>query len=224
MNREDDNLYARHQMLVALVNVLVHDLRNPLHSATLLIEAMGSPAADAAALRGKLRAQIGKLDALIAETNASMKEQTLPVDVEVVDVDAWLRLMVEHYTVVTGRAATFVLPPAAGVEVSIDRRLVELSAIEIAGVIAGRQSENGAGAPRVTVDIDEPEPGTVRVRFGELEPDFAATLAKAPFSIAGGGIHLAVARAMAQNGGATLRLEHNADSVAHFALHLKKSE
>jgi signal transduction histidine kinase len=223
MNREDDNLYARYQTLVALVNVLVHDLRNPLHSATLLIEAMASPSADPNVLRGKLRAQIGKLDGLIAETNSSMKEQTLPATIEVVDLDAWIRQLVERYAVATGRNVSFVLPAASGLEIVADRRLIELSAIEIASTIAERQADQGT--PRVTLAIDEPEPGAVRVRFGELEPTFAASLAKAPFAIAGGGIRLAVARAMAQNGGAMLRLEHGADNAgAHFALHLKKPE
>src|SRR5262245_3758767 len=101
MTREYDDLYARHQMLAALVNVLVHDLRNPLHSATLLVEAMGSPSANIETLRNKLRAQIGKLDGLIAETNNSAKEMALEPTVEVIAVDALLGALADHYAAIT---------------------------------------------------------------------------------------------------------------------------
>ena len=59
---KDDDLYARYQTLAAAISVLLHDLRNPLHSATLLVEAMGSRNADLDSLRGKLRGQFGKLE------------------------------------------------------------------------------------------------------------------------------------------------------------------
>jgi hypothetical protein len=76
----------------------------------------------------------------------------------------------------------------------------------------------------LTVTVDEAEPGSVRVRIGDLEAAYAATLAKAPFAIAGGGIRLAVARAMTQNAGGMLRLEHGPDDKAAFAVFLRKPE
>jgi hypothetical protein len=222
MNRNDD-LYARYQTLVALVNVLVHDLRNPLHSATLILEAMGSPTADPTTLRNKLRAQIGKLDSLIAETNAEMKEQAPTPQVDKVEVDAWLRALIEQTSLAP--PAKWILPPAERAEIAVDRRLLDLAAADIAAVLAEHAAQrDGAGAPVLTVTTDESEPGTIRVRMGDLDAAFAATLAKAPFAIAGGGIRLAVARAMTQNAGAMLRLEHGPDNKAAFAFFLRKPE
>ncbi|HEX9297103.1 MAG TPA: hypothetical protein VF881_14770, partial [Polyangiaceae bacterium] len=83
----DDDIYARHQTLAALVSVLLHDLRNPLHSATLLVEAMGSRTADVEALRGRLRAQFAKLDGLISEAAGPIRELTVEPRIENVSID-----------------------------------------------------------------------------------------------------------------------------------------
>lgn len=221
MSREYDELYARHQMLTALVNVLVHDLRNPLHSATLLVEAMGSPSANIEALRAKLRAQIGKLDGLIGETNASMKELAVEPSIEIVDVDPLLRDLVEHFPPNAEHPATFVLPPASGLAVAVDHKLLRQAAVEVARVLAERQASAEKPA-RVMVTIDEPEEGGVRLYFGDLAREHGEALAKAPFAIAGGGIRLAVARSMTQSAGGTLRLEQNTDGIARFAFYLRK--
>jgi K+-sensing histidine kinase KdpD len=223
MTREYDDLYARHQMLAALVNVLVHDLRNPLHSATLLVEAMGSPSANIETLRNKLRTQIGKLDGLIAETNNSAKEMALEPTVEVIAVDALIGALADHYAAMTDRQVTFDLPRASGLEIATDRKLFERAAIEVATAIAERQGE-GTAAPRVAITIDEPEDGIVRVHFGDLAREHGDAIAKAPFAIAGGGIRLAMARSLAQIAGAMLRLEQDAAGIGRFAFSLHRAE
>jgi signal transduction histidine kinase len=219
MTSDDDDLYTRHQMLAALVNVLVHDLRNPLHSATLLIEAMGSPSADVEALRTKLRGQIGKIDGLIAQTTAGMKELAQEPRVETIAIDELLRSIVERYVKVTARATTFELPAASGLDIAADRRMLERAAIEIAAVIAERQRQPEDGPPpRVLLTVDEPEPGTVCLRLGDLQGQEAEATAKAPLTISGGGIRLAVARSLAQRAGATLRVEQIRGGPTRFAL------
>jgi len=223
MTREDDDLYARHQLLAALVNVLVHDLRNPLHSATLLIEAMGSPSADAELLRTKLRGQIGKVEAVIAQTTGAVKQLVHEPRVEAVDIDALLRSVAERYSTVTVRPATFVLPAASGLEIAADRRMLERAVIEIAAVIAERQRQPEDGPPpRVLLAVDEPEPSTVRLRLGDLRGEDAEAAAKAPFTISGGGVRLAVARSLAQKAGATLRVEQTDEGLTRFALLLPR--
>jgi hypothetical protein len=224
MTREYDDLYARHQMLAALVNVLVHDLRNPLHSATLLVEAMGSPSANIEALRGKMRAQIGKLDGLIGETNASVKDLVVEPNVEATAVDAWLRALSDRFATIAERQATFVLPPASGLEVATDRKLLERAAIEVAAALVERQGrESETPAARVLITIDEPEAGSVRVSLGDLAREHGDALAKAPFAIAGGGIRLAMARSLAQSAGAMLRFEQDAEGTGRFAFFLRKT-
>ena len=73
----EGDLYERYQSLTALVAVLAHELRNPLHGATLLVEAMGLPGADVGALRQKLRAQLSKMDALVSEVVDPAREMTI---------------------------------------------------------------------------------------------------------------------------------------------------
>jgi len=225
MKRDDDDLYARHQLLAALVNVLVHDLRNPLHSATLLIEAMGSPSVDIDLMRNKLRGQLGKIEAVIAQTNDAMKELAEEPRVEVVDIDALLRSIAERYPMVTARMATFVLPATSGLLIAADRRMLERATIEIAAVIAERQGQpDDAPPPRVLLTLDEPEPAIVRLRLGDLKGLDGESTAKAPFTIAAGGVRLAVARSLAQSAGATLRVEQTGEGLTRFALLLPRSD
>jgi len=110
MPHEPEDLYTSHQTLTALVNVLVHDLRNPLHSATLVVEAMGSPSADVPSLRTKLRGQVGKLDGLIGQAAAAMRELALDPQIEAVDLDALLASLGERYRAVTDDVVSFKAP------------------------------------------------------------------------------------------------------------------
>ncbi|MET0592966.1 MAG: hypothetical protein ABW133_09720, partial [Polyangiaceae bacterium] len=179
--------------------------------------------ADPATLRTKLRAQIGKLDSLNAETNGVMKEQAPAPQSDTLDVDAWLRALVERTAVQT--PAKWVLPASARIEVAVDRKLLDLATSDVVAVLAEHAAtRDGSGTPMITVTVDEPDPGQIRVRLGDLEAPYALSLAKAPFAIAGGGIRLAVARAMTQNAGGMLRLEHGEGDKAAFAVFLKRPE
>jgi K+-sensing histidine kinase KdpD len=222
MPRDPEDLYTSHQTLTALVNVLVHDLRNPLHSATLVVEAMGNPSADVPNLRSKLRGQVGKLDGLIGEAAAAMRELALEPQIEAVDLDALLGSLRERYRAVTDADASFRLPVSSAITVNVDRKLFEKAVIEIATVIAEHAPARDGAAPEVMLAIDEPEAGMVRLWLGDLDRAYAATLAKAPFAIAGGGVRLAVARSLAQNAGATLRLAEGDDGAPRFAFSLPR--
>src|SRR5436190_7385184 len=111
---KDDDLYARYQALTALVTVLLHDLRNPLHSATLLVEAMGARKADIDSLRGKLRGQFGKLEGLIGEASDAIKELALEARIAKVDLDELLRSAAASAPGVAGANIELVLPRATG--------------------------------------------------------------------------------------------------------------
>src|SRR6185436_16371680 len=109
---KDDDLYARYQSLTALVSVLLHDLRNPLHSSTLLVEAMGSRTADIDSLRGKLRGQFGKLEGLMGEASDAIKERALEARIEEVDLDELLRSAAAAASALSAVEVELV-PPAA---------------------------------------------------------------------------------------------------------------
>src|SRR5262249_30234983 len=151
----DDDPYVRHQMLAALVSVLLHDLRNPLHSSTLLIEAMGSRTADIEGLRAKLRAQLSKLDGLISEAAGPIKELTLDACVEKVAVDALVRAIGESFRK-SGGEARLVLPPASTLTVSVDPKLLVRAAVEVATTVAEKQDgQDGGAPPTVVVTVGE---------------------------------------------------------------------
>ncbi len=217
MPMKDDDIYARHQTLAALVSVLLHDLRNPLHSATLLVEAMGSRTADVDALRGKLRAQFAKLDGLISEAAGPIRELTIEPRIEEIAVDTLCRAAIEATPALAGVEPTFASPSASSLEVSIDASLLSRAVGEISASI-GAQTPPPA---KITVTVDQPDPETVRLAIGGWNASSDEMASKATFAIAGGGVRLAVARTLAQNAGATLRLERG-DGTSRFALLLKR--
>ncbi|HEY3594702.1 MAG TPA: hypothetical protein VGL13_12535, partial [Polyangiaceae bacterium] len=190
-----DDLYARHQMLVALMNVLLHDLRNPLHNATLLVEARSL---DSEVLRTKLKAQFGKLEGILGVATNSVREWTLEPRVGEVGVDGLLRLAAE--TPLGGDAIEphIELPPPTGLTIVTDEAMLARALSELVAHIA-EESRNVAGgeAPIVKMLVDEQD-GNVSIRVGELPAKVAEPAAKASFSIAGGGVHLALARALSQ--------------------------
>ncbi len=217
----DDDIYARHQTLAALVSVLLHDLRNPLHSATLLVEAMGSRTADVEALRGRLRAQFAKLDGLISEAAGPIRELTVEPRIENVSIDDLCRAATQAAPALAGVEPRFDLPPATSTSVKVvtDAVLLSRAIAEIAASIAAQIPP----PPQLSLTVDQPDVETVRVSVGNWNASVEETAAKATFAIAGGGIRLALARSLAQNAGATLRLER-LDGGARFALVVRRAQ
>jgi len=215
----DDDMYVRHQTLAALVSVLLHDLRNPLHSGTLLVEAMGSKTADIDALRGKLRAQFAKLDALISGASGPIRELTLEPRVQNVAVDSLARSIAEALRD-AGGYAPLLAPSSSALIAVVDAPLLVRAALEVSAVIAERQAEqpNPPAVPgTVVLRVAEADAETVRLDLGDFALLREGTGAKTPFAIAGGGVRLALARALSQNAGASLRLEQSPDGLAHFS-------
>jgi signal transduction histidine kinase len=215
---DEEDLYGRYQSLAALVSVLLHDLRNPLHSATLLVEAMGMRTADVESLRGKLRSQFTKLDGLISEANVGIRELQLEARQEVVAVDEVIASAVARLQRAAGSDVAVDTPSASGLIVTCDPTLLAFAMAELAANVAERLSP--AGASRVVFSIDQPEPESVRVAIGTFVVSDPA-LVKAPFSIAGGGVRLALARGLAQQAGASLRFERTEDGSARYTVTAK---
>jgi signal transduction histidine kinase len=226
---KDDDLYARYQSLTALVSVLLHDLRNPLHSSTLLVEAMGSRTADLDSLRGKLRGQFGKLEGLMSEASDAIKERALEARIEEVAVDELLRSVAASSPAIAGADVALVAPPPTQLRVAVDKSLFGLAVAEIGATLSERAAKpngDGARAPGGTLSIplvvDEPDAGNVRIVVGDWMPATDDAAIKAPFAIAGGGIRLALARTLAQMAGGGLRLEQSPDGSLRYAIHLPR--
>jgi signal transduction histidine kinase len=225
----DDDLYARYQSLTALVSVLLHDLRNPLHSSTLLVEAMGSRAADLDSLRGKLRGQFGKLEGLMSEASDAIKERALEARIEEVGVDELLRSVAASAPTVSGADIAFVVPPPTALRVTVDKTLLGLAIGEIGASLSERSAKTATNPARpaettlsIPLAVDEPDAGNVRLVVGGWVPAMDDATVKAPFAIAGGGMRLALARTLAQMAGAGLRLEQSPEGALRYAIHFPR--
>jgi signal transduction histidine kinase len=221
---KDDDLYPRYQTLAALINVLLHDLRNPLHSATLLVEAMGSRSADVEALRGKLRGQFGKLEGLISESSDAIKELALEARIQDLAVDEIVRTAVESARRLVGTDVDLVASEPTGLRASTDAVLIVRAIGEIAATLAERSMARDPNERvRIAIAVDEPDHEHVRLVVGGWIAPRDDAAVKAPFAIAGGGVRLAVARSLAQVASATLRLEQSPEGAIRYALHLTRA-
>jgi hypothetical protein len=217
-----DDLYARHQALVALINVLLHDLRNPLHNTTLLVEARSL---DPEVLRTKLRAQFGKLEAILGVATNAVRELTLEPRMGDVEVDALIRLATEVSIGGDGEEPEIELPAPTGLKIVGDEAMLARALGELMAHIAEEWAQANRESPQkpvFKVKVEELE-GAVSIRVGELPAKLADAAAKASFSIAGGGVHLALARTLSQTAGAKLRLDPTAGAGAYFALSAPRS-
>jgi signal transduction histidine kinase len=219
--KDDDELYARYQTLAALMGVLLHDLRNPLHSATLLLEAMGSKTADVTALRGKLRGQFAKLEGLMSEAGDSIKALRLEPRMADVDLDGLLHSVATLGPALSGHGGDISVPSSTGLRVSTDPTLLLHAVAEIVGHVLERAAAGGETAARIALRVDEPDPTSVRLNVGDFKMPIEDPVTKAP-SIGGGGARLALARGLSQMAGAALRVESN-DGRTYFALHLRRA-
>lgn len=228
MNVEE--LYERHQVLSALGGVLLHDLRNPLHSATLLVEAMGLRANDLDVLRTRLRAQLAKLDALISEAGAPMRELAVDPRIDSVQTSELLADVLELVKQRSGEVELGVeVQPSEPVLVLVDRKMIARAVFEVVAhldeEIRGKtQASLEAAAPRVVIRVTE-DASTAMLAVDGFEGSFADAVAKSPFSIAGGGVGLALARALTQlSAAASLRLQDGAGPRPRFVFSLPKAE
>ncbi len=217
---KDDDLYARYQTLAAAISVLLHDLRNPLHSATLLVEAMGSRNADLDSLRGKLRGQFGKLEALIGEASDAIKDLSLDARVEDVPLDELLRSSAKAAPALSASDIEIVVPAS-----------VSQSRVSVGGTLFDRRgpanaaagSQPAAGRMPILLAIDEGDAAHVKLVIGDWIPVNDDAAIKAPFNIAGGGIRMALARTLAQFSGATIRLEQSPEGSIRYSLLLRRA-
>jgi hypothetical protein len=137
---------------------------------------------------------------------------------EEVEVDKLVRRATEMASHAHCQWSTGAVP--AGLTVVGDMAMLARSVAELATYIAerARAAPGDSETPKIRIGIEQLEPGFVTLQIGDLPATPDESLAKAPFSIAGGGIHLALARALSQSTGAKMRLVKAPDGGSHFTL------
>ena len=222
----DDDSYERHQVLAALTGVLLHDLRNPLHSATLLVEALGA-GGDVNALRTKLRAQFAKLDALISTAAVPIREMTIEPRLARSTLGELFDTVTE---LARRRAATTEMTLAVAgprtTSVVSDRALLARAIWELCAHVAEEQPPAGRerGPVALEVKAEGSNEKSVRIAVGSPGAVIPEAVQKAPFTLATGGLRLALARALSQMSGAAMRLERQADGTAQYVVTAPRDE
>lgn len=206
MNEREHDLYEKHQTLVALVGVLLHELRNPLHGATLLVEAMGMKSADMPALRGKLKNQFVKLEAILSEVSQPVKELALSPRIESIEIAKVIARAQEAAEPSRSCDAVVQVEGEAGAKAMADPILLERAVVEL--FLRSVDPEPMLHPPtRVTVRIESTSPSEVRLVFEDDGPVLDETAQRSVFSLAAGGVRLATSRALTTLAGGSMRLE-----------------
>ena len=220
MNAED--LYERHQVLSALGSVLLHDLRNPLHSATLLIEAMGLRTSDLDTMRARLRGQLAKLDALISEVAGPMRDLAVDPQISTIELSDLLSQAGELVRSQADDLDLKIESPPSSLRISCDPRLLGRAIVEIVTCTKQHIAGTGAERPRVTIRVGCTDADTAHVVIEGATSPFPEAVARAPFAISGGGVGVALARALAQISGAALRLQGGSTASPAFVFLLPR--
>ncbi len=220
---KDDDIYVRYQTMAAFVGILFHDLRNPIHSAVLVVDSMGSRAADLEALRTKMRAQLGKLEVLIAQAAEAIKDLTIEPRIVDAAVDDLLRTAASFVRTESENTIELEAPPAPGLRVVVDSTLVVRAIREVAATVVERSdpAPSGTGVFRVAVAVEQPNATSVRLILGEWlnRPEDSAP----KVSLGGGSIRLSLARALLQAAGASLRFESPAPGRTRCSVDLRRA-
>lgn len=199
-------LYEKHQTLLALVGVLLHELRNPLHGATLLVEAMGMKSADVPQLRGKLKNQFAKLEGILSEVAQPVKELALEPRIESVELRAMLSRALEVAEASRSCDAVVRIEGDEAAKAMADPILLERAMTEL--LLRSLDPEPTLNpALHVLVRIEALSASEVRVVFEDDGPALDETAQRSVFSLAAGGVRLATARAVTTLAGGSLRLE-----------------
>jgi hypothetical protein len=221
-----EKLLEQNQILSSLSLVLLHDLRNPLHGATLLVEAMGLKPDDPSALRARLSAQLVKLETILSLAAGPLRDLAVAAQIETTpmgDILARVARMADSYA--EAFAASLVIEGDGTLEARVDPLAIARAIVEAALFMhqqIARQTPNDA--PRVCVRAEAEDPSTLRVTVDGLSGSLPSSVAKTPFVIGDGGVSAALARALAQLSGATLRLVDGTGAAPRLVFGLPRAE
>lgn len=208
MTDRERELYEKHQTLSALMGVLLHELRNPLHGALLIVEAMAMKSADIPALRERLKNQFTKLDGILSEAAGPVKALALAPRVERVSVEPIVKRALAHAEASRAPGAEILLDLDEDVRVRIDPILLELAVAELLRHCLDPTSEEGAPT-RVAIRTEKASTEELRVIIESDGRILEESSQASPFTLATGGIRLALARALTMSAGGSLRLDRS---------------
>jgi hypothetical protein len=163
----------------------------------------------------------------MSEASDAIKELSLEARIEDTSVDELLRSASASAPAMSGADIQLVPPEPSGRRVNVDKTLLSRAIAEIGASLSERTARAGdatkaEGPTLVSLTVDEPEAGTVRLVVGDWVRPFDDAAVKAPFAISGGGIRLALARTLTQMAGAGLRLEQSPEGSLRYAIHFPK--
>lgn len=217
MTGNERELYEKHQTLLALVGVLLHELRNPLHGATLLVEAMGMKGADVPQLRTKLRNQFAKLEAILSEAAQPVKELALEPQLQTIALRPLLDRAVEIANEGRSCEAELQVEGETSARIVADPILLERAVADL--LLRALDPPPGSAPNRVLVRIETHSPSEIRVVFDDDGPALDELSQRSPFALVSGGTRLATARALAALAGGSLRMERkDSERGARFVL------
>jgi hypothetical protein len=224
----DQDLYERSQMHAAILSVVLHDIRNRLHSSTLLVEALASETADVEALRGKLRTQLTRLNAVISDAAELGKDLLVEPRIQKVGLGRILDAVRERMRVHTESSEFMIAAEGTEqLEVAADPVLVACAMIELGQRLreaAGKDDSllRGREEVRVLCIVGSTDEAGVRLTIDYRDANHSDSTANLP-EIAAHDVRLAVARSLADSGGCSLRLERSAGGRTAFVLRLRRA-
>ncbi len=209
-----DDAYVRHQQLAALVAVLLHDLRNPLHGASLVVEALALRGTLDEAASGKLRKQLDKLSSVVRAVAEPAKALAPPGRAATASVSAAVALGVTAARAATPSDALVEVDVAPDLEATFDAALLAVSIEQL----VTRAIEAAGPTARVRITACA-EPLSLTVEDAHPVVDDLAR--QQPFAVLGGGLRPALARAVAESAGLALRLARADDAGSRYVFTLR---
>lgn len=212
MTERERELYERHQTLIALFGVLLHELRNPLHAANLLVEAMAMKPADAPQFRTKLKNQFAKVEAILSEVGQPVKELALDVDAAAFSLGEVLQSALEKAEAQRSSDVKVSVEGDLAIRVVADRILLERGILELLLRALDPKPEQ-TPSTRLVVRTEEPLEGQARLVLEDDGGTLNDPTQRSPFALAYGGLRLATARAVTRLAGGSLRYERTEDGT-----------
>ncbi|HET9122548.1 MAG TPA: HAMP domain-containing sensor histidine kinase [Acidiferrobacteraceae bacterium] len=218
----------RNQALWVSLSAVLHDVRNPLHTITLLLETLGNPASDIAAIQSQALEQLALINRRVrrvmdqvSELSGNVERRPIAVRDVVLEVSDMIAPMAAQANI-RFRCA----PISEQVRVLADRRLLVQAIDHLVLNSLNILKEMPAGTGHLDLEVLQ-ESGEVRLLIQDNGPGLPPPVQERLFepllgqSRSGMGLGLAIAHALAQAAGGELELSQTGVAGTEFCLRLE---